>query len=50
MLEEQKKFAEKKNPKHRSALLKRNQTRVEESESTVIQLDPEQPAYKMVKK
>jgi hypothetical protein len=47
MLEKQKFLAESKN---RSALLKRNQSRVEDSESTVVQLDPEQPAYKMVKK
>jgi hypothetical protein len=46
MLHKQKFFAEAKN---RSALLKRNQSRIEDSESTVVQLDPLQPAYKMVK-
>jgi hypothetical protein len=53
MLEEQRSFAESKNlaeGKNRPELLKRNQSRVEDSESTVVQLDPEQPAYKMVKK
>jgi hypothetical protein len=38
MLEEQKKFAESKN--RSTALVKRNQSRVENSESSVIQLDP----------
>ena len=47
MLEKQRLFAESEN---RFALVKRNQSRIEDSESTVFQVDPGQPVLKMVKK